>query len=55
VRLELEGSVNIVEVKNGKTTSTPLDGMLVLKLLMRFLEEAVREACKKDLKKKTTK
>jgi hypothetical protein len=52
VRLELDGQVNIVEVKNGKKTSTPIDGRLVLKLLMRFLEEAVEEACKKELKTK---
>ena len=43
VYLELDGAVNIVEVKNGKKTSTPLDGRLVLKVLMSFIKHAVKK------------
>lgn len=55
LRLELDGQVNIVEIKDGNKTSTPLDGRLVLKLLLRFLEEAINDACDKVEKLKTKK
>lgn len=48
VYLELDGSVNIVEVKNGKKTSTPLDGRLVLKVLMSVIKNAVKKELRSE-------
>lgn len=48
VYLELNGSINIVEVKDGVKSSTPLDGDIVLRALLVFLEQSIREALAKD-------
>lgn len=48
VYLELNGSINIVEVKDGVKNVTPLDGDIVLRALLVFLEQSIREALAKD-------
>lgn len=48
IYLELNGSINIVEVKDGVKTSTPLDGDIVLHALLNFLQQSIKEALKKD-------
>ena len=44
VYLELNGSVNIVEVKNGVKSSTPLDGEVVLRALILLIDQSASEA-----------
>lgn len=42
VYLELDGAVYITEVKNGKKSSTPIEGELVLKILLKALEDGIK-------------
>lgn len=42
MRLELEGKVYVVDVKDGKTTKTELDGKLVLNTVLRALEKGMK-------------
>ena len=50
--LELNGSINIVEVKDGVKSVSPLDGQIVLKALLLPLEQNINDAVKKKPKKK---
>ena len=43
VYLELDGSVNIVEDKNGVKSRTPIDPDLVLKALLTIITKSVKE------------
>lgn len=48
---ELEGKVYVWEIKDGKKTSTELDGQLVLKCLLHTLEQSLDYLEKKKSKK----
>ena len=39
--LELDGKVYIVDVKDGKTTRSELDGQIVLKVLVQAISDGV--------------
>ena len=41
ILLELDGQVNIVEVRNGKESRTELDADIVLKILVQYMEKAI--------------
>ena len=40
--LELDGEVNIIEVDGDKKTSTPIEGDLVLRILLSAIEDGIK-------------